>query len=106
MVGQAPYVLNGGVTWVSTSGRASATVVFNKVGDRIDAAGDAPLPDVIERSRSVVDLSLRLPVSGALSVRLDAKNLLDTPYQTTQGTVTRESFRVGRTVQAGLAWRP
>lgn len=106
MVGQAPYVLNGGVTWVNTSGRASATVVFNKVGDRIDAAGDAPLPDVIERSRSVVDLSLRLPVSGALSMRVDAKNLLDTPYQTTQGTVTRESFRVGRTIQAGLSWRP
>jgi len=106
MVGQAPYVLNGGITWVSTSGRASATVLFNKVGDRIDAAGDAPLPDVIEHSRSVVDLSLRLPVSAALSMRLDAKNLLDTPYRTTQGSVTRESFRVGRAVQAGLAWRP
>lgn len=106
MVGQAPYVLNGGVTWVSTSGRASATVLFNKVGDRIDAAGDAPLPDVIEHSRSVMDLSLRLPVSGALSLSVDAKNLLDTPYRTTQGTVTRESFRVGRTIQAGVAWRP
>ncbi|MHB1311838.1 MAG: TonB-dependent receptor [Gemmatimonadaceae bacterium] len=106
MVGQAPYVLNGGVTWVSTSGRASATVLFNKVGDRIDAAGDAPLPDVIERSRSVVDLSLRLPLAGALSMRIDAKNLLDAPYRTTQGTVTRESFRIGRTMQAGLSWRP
>jgi outer membrane receptor protein involved in Fe transport len=106
MVGQAPYVLNSGLTWVSRSGTASATLLFNRVGDRIDAAGDAPLPDVIERARSVVDLSLRLPVAGALSMRFDAKNLLDAPYRTTQGTVTRDAYRGGRVVQAGLAWRP
>ncbi|HEY3285710.1 MAG TPA: TonB-dependent receptor [Gemmatimonadaceae bacterium] len=106
MVGQAPYVLNSGLTWVNQSGSASATVLFNVVGDRIDAAGDAPLPDVIERARRVLDFSLRVPISGSLSARLDAKNLLDAPYRTTQGTVTRESYRVGRVVQAGLSWRP
>ena len=106
MVGQAPYVLNSGLTWVSRTGSASATVLYNIVGDRIDAAGDAPLPDVIERARGVLDVSLRLPLSGALSARLDAKNLLDTPYRNTQGTVTRESYRIGRTVQAGISWRP
>ncbi|MBI2409206.1 MAG: TonB-dependent receptor [Gemmatimonadetes bacterium] len=106
MVGQAPFVLNSGLTWVSRSGTSSVTVLFNMVGDRIDAAGDAPLPDVIDRARGVLDLSLRLPVSGALTARVDAKNLLDAPYRTTQGTVTRESYRIGRGVQAGLSWRP
>jgi outer membrane receptor protein involved in Fe transport len=106
MVGQAPFVLNSGLTWVSRSGASSVTMLFNMVGDRIDAAGDAPLPDVIDRTRGVLDLSLRLPVSGALTARVDAKNLLDTPYRTTQGTVTRESYRIGRGVQAGLSWRP
>lgn len=106
MVGQAPYVLNTGVTWVSRSGAASATVLFNKVGDRLDAAGDAPLPDVVEKSRNVLDFSLRLPVTGALAVRLDTKNLLDAPYRVTQGTVTRESYLAGRSISAGLSWRP
>lgn len=106
MVGQAPFVLNSGLTWVSKSGTASATLLFNRVGDRIDAAGDAPLPDVIERARNVVDFSLRMPVFGALSMRLDTKNLLDAAYRTTQGTVTREEYFVGRTVQAGFVWRP
>ena len=106
MVGQAPFVLNSGLTWVNKPGNASATLLFNRVGDRIDAAGDAPLPDVIERARSVVDFSLRMPVFGALSMRLDAKNLLDAAYRTTQGTVTREEYFVGRTVQAGFIWRP
>ena len=106
MVGQAPYVLNTGLSWSSRAGSASATLLFNRVGDRIAAAGDAPLPDVIERARNVVDLSVRLPLMKGVSMRLDGKNLLDAAYRTTQGTVTREEYRAGRTVQAGFVWRP
>jgi outer membrane receptor protein involved in Fe transport len=106
MVGQAPYVLNGGLTYLARGNSTSATLLFNKVGPRIQAAGDRPLPDVIEQSRNALDLSVRFPVSGKFSARLDAKNLLDSPYTITQGTVTRENYRVGRVVQAGLLWRP
>ena len=106
MFGQAPYVVNAGLTYLASGNSASATVLFNRVGPRIDAAGDRPLPDVIIEARNALDMSIRLPVAGAFSARLDAKNLLDAPYRTTQGTVTREEYRVGRTVQAGLIWRP
>ena len=106
MVGQAPYVINAGLTYAASANALSATLLFNRVGPRIDAAGDLPLPDVIEEARNGLDLSLRLPVAGAFSARIDAKNLFDAPYRVTQGTVTREEYRVGRTVQAGLIWRP
>ena len=46
MVGQAPYVVNAGATYATRTGSTSATVLFNRVGERIDAAGDLPLPDV------------------------------------------------------------
>src|SRR5687767_15818963 len=45
-VGQAPYVLNAGLSYTSLGGASSATLLFNRIGDRIDAAGDSPLPDV------------------------------------------------------------
>jgi TonB-dependent receptor len=106
MVGQAPYVVNAGLTYQATGNGTSATLLFNRVGPRIDAAGDSPLPDVIEEARNGLDLSVRLPVAGAFSARFDAKNLFDAPNKVTQGTVTREEYRVGRTVQAGLIWRP
>lgn len=106
MVGQAPYVLNLGLTGNTESGNASATLLFNRVGERIDAAGDLPLPDVKELSRNVLDLSLRFPIVAALSGRFDAKNLLDAPYETAQGSVTREFYRVGRTFQLGFVWKP
>ncbi len=104
MVGQAPYVVNTGLTYTSRSGRASATVLFNLVGRRIVSASEAPLPDIYEEPRPRLDLSLRLPLLGSLSAKIDFKNLLDAPYQLTQGTVTRERYRSGRVLSAGLRW--
>ncbi len=106
MVGQAPYVINAGLTWSHPGADASATVLFNRVGERISEAGELPLPDVVEQPRSVLDLSLRFPVLGSLSGRLDAKNLLDAPYLLTQGSVTRDSYRAGRLFSVGFSWKP
>jgi hypothetical protein len=106
MVGQAPYVLNVGLAYATASGNTSATLLFNRVGERIEAAGDQPLPDVIQNPRNVLDFSLRFPIAGAVSGRLDAKNLLDAPFETVQGTVTREYWKVGRVLQVGVLFRP
>ena len=106
MVGQAPYVVNLGLTYSTATGRASATVLFNRVGERIDAAGDLPLPDVLDRARNVLDVSFRFPIVGALQGRFDARNLLDAVYETVQGTVVRERYTAGRTFQLGFLLRP
>ncbi len=106
MVGQAPYVVNAGLTYSSRSGNTSATLLYNRTGERIDAAGDQPLPDMVLLPRDMVDLSLRLPLIRSLSMRLDARNVLDAPYEISQGTVTRDYYRQGRIFQMGLQWRP
>ena len=106
MVGQSPYVINAGLTYAPLSGATSATLLVNRIGERIDAAGDQPLPDVIESARTTVDFSLRFPLISTLSARFDARNLLDDPYEVVQGTVLRESYRTGRLVQFGLVYRP
>ena len=105
MVGQSPYVLNGGITWSHPSKDASATILFNRVGERIVDAGELPLPDVVEQPRSVLDVSFRLPIFSTLSARMDAKNLLDAPYQITQGSVIRERYTAGRILSVGFSWR-
>ena len=102
MVGQAPYVLNTGVTYTSPGRGTSATLLFNRVGERIAAAGASPLPDVVDLPRNVLDLSLRSLLLGGTTVRFDLKNLLDSPYHTQQGTVVREYHRAGRVVSLGL----
>lgn len=105
MVGQAPYVVNGGMTYASRSGRTSATMLYNRVGPRITAAGENPRPDVREHPRDVLDFSLRLPLLRGVGARFDARNLLDARYLVTQGSVTTEAYRVGRTFQLGVNWQ-
>jgi TonB-dependent receptor len=105
MVGQAPYVINTGLSYATRRGGSSATLLFNRVGDRIDAAGDSPLPDVIQRARNSLDFSLRSAITPSITARVDARNLLDSPYEIIQGTATRESYHTGRTIQGGFQFR-
>ncbi len=105
LVGQAPFVVNAGLTYSSLSGSTNATILYNIVGDRISAAGVLPLPNIVEKARNVIDLSLRFPVVGNLSARMDARNLLDARYRFLQGNLEREGYNAGRTFSAGFSWR-
>lgn len=106
MVGQAGYVVNAGLGWIDNSGRWSATGLFNVVGRRISEAGQNPLPDTYEEARAVVDVSLQAPVFSTLTLKLNGKNLLNTPYDFRQGNVTRLRYRSGRVFGFGLSWQP
>jgi outer membrane receptor protein involved in Fe transport len=106
MVGQAPYVVNAGLTYTTSSRRTTATVLYNRVGERIVAAGGSPLPDVVEQPRNVLDVSMRQALAPVVAVRFDLRNLLDAPYEISQGTVVRESYRTGRAVNLGFQWTP
>jgi outer membrane receptor protein involved in Fe transport len=105
MVGQAEYVVNGGLTYAGASG-LSATALYNVVGPRIVEAGALPFPDAYEQLRHVIDLSVQLPVLNGTALKLDAKNLLDSPYRVTQGGVTRLEYKAGRILSAGVSWQP
>lgn len=105
MVGQAPYVFNTGASWSSESAKTTATILYNLVGRRITAAGSMPLPDTYESARAGLDLSLQTPLFGSVSARFDARNLLDSPYEVTQGSVIRERYNAGRVLSFGIKWQ-
>lgn len=108
MTGQAPYVVNAGLTWASSGRRASATILYNVVGERIVNArpsGQA-VADMLELARPGLDLSVRFPVFGDLSGRADLKNLLNSPYEVRQGELLRAFHRTGRGVSVGFSWSP
>lgn len=104
MVGQAPYVVNTGLTYSSLrGGRLSATALYNVIGRRIYAASLLPLPSVYEEPRHVLDVSLRFPLTRRISGKLDARNLLDAPYEVVQGSVLRQQYRSGRSLSMGFS---
>lgn len=105
MMGQAPWVVNFGLSRAGQAVGSSATLLYSAVGPRIYAAGTIPFPDVVEQPRHMVDLSVRLPMGERWGWKFDARNLLDAPFRLTQGPVTRESFRTGRQFTMGFSWR-
>ncbi|WP_156799013.1 TonB-dependent receptor [Gemmatimonas aurantiaca] len=105
LVGQAPYVVNAGLSYSNLSGSTNATVLYNVVGERIYAAGVLPLPNIVEMPRHVVDMSLRFPVWGSLTGRVDARNILDARYRFMQGNLEREGYNAGRNFSMGFSWR-
>lgn len=105
MLGQAPYVVNAGLTYTNDAGGVSGTILFNRMGKRLVAAAGAPLPDVYEMPKSTFDISLRFPLFGDFSGNLDFENLLDAEHRLQQGTVTREQYRSGRSISFGVTHR-
>jgi len=106
MVGQAPFVVNTGVTWADPFGGVSTTLLYNVVGKRIvnARASGTQVDDITDRPRHLVDLSLRFPFVGNASGKLDLKNLLDSPHEVVQGPIVREFHRSGRSVSFGISW--
>ena len=107
LAGQAPYVANLGLTYTSPRTDAlNATILFNRVGARILYTGSGQLANVVEQPRNVLDLSFRFPLRGTMTARLDAKNVLDAEYLTTQGNIAYERYRAGRSLTVGVTVRP
>jgi hypothetical protein len=105
MVGQSNYVVNGGLTFASDGG-FSATALYNVVGRRILEAGTGGLPDAYEEARHLLDVAVQVPVGRQLGIKLEAKNLIDSPYELTQGEVVRQRWKYGRALGFSMSWQP
>jgi TonB-dependent receptor len=104
MNGQSEYVVNAGLAYATDDGRWSATALYNVAGPRLVEAGLSPLPDTYEQERHLLDFSLQFPLTGALTGKFDAENLLDEPVQYLQGPVQRMSYKTGRIFTMGFKW--
>lgn len=103
LVGQSPYVINIGTTYSSLSGRTNITVLYNTVGDRIFAAGVFPLPNIVEKARHMVDVTMKAPIGQRANLKMDVRNILDARYKFMQGNLEREGYNMGRMISLGIS---
>jgi outer membrane receptor protein involved in Fe transport len=78
MVGQAPYVINGGLLQTAYNNKLSLNLLYNRVGPRIFAAEGIRFPAIYEKPRDVLDFQIGYRVmKNKGEVKLNASDLLN-----------------------------
>lgn len=107
--GQADFVLNMGLYWETFDGDFSASLIYNKVGERIAKVGFAGLGNVIELARDQFDLSISKHLWYGLTIKLAAKDLFakDIKFiqQTPDGDKPSEIVKKGQNISVGLSFK-
>ncbi len=96
--GQSPYVLNMGLLYDHEKSGFSATLLFNRIGERIYLVGDISAgsgsPDIYEAPRSLLDLQLtKKIIRNKGEIRLNISDLLNQKQYFYQNGDSKESFQ-------------
>jgi outer membrane receptor protein involved in Fe transport len=110
MFGQAPYLVNGILSYTSDSLGLTATVSYNIQGPRLVIAGAVRgRPDVYELPRNMVDIKITKKIGKHYLLGFQVRDLFNTAvrrsYDLPSGWVDFDSFRYGATYQLSFAYK-
>jgi len=77
MQGQAPYIINTGISYVDNKRNFSVSTMLNRIGHRLYIVGSNIIPNRWENPRTVVDLQLTKSfLKNKLEIRFNVRDLL------------------------------
>ncbi len=103
LAGQSAHVFNLSLEVDLPEIGSSVRILYNYFGDRIVDVGSLGMPDIHETGRGVLD-AVFLKRFGSLNLRAAFDNLLDSPYEFTQGGRLQRVFSLGRSFSIGLSY--
>lgn len=107
--GQADYISNVGLYYEDMKGKFSASVIYNRVGEKIARVGFANLSNIIELPREQVDVTFATKLTNYLNFKFAAKDVFNQDYKfiqrTLEGDKTAELRKTGRTFSLGLSYQ-
>jgi TonB-dependent receptor len=105
--GQAPYVVNAVLDFTHPDW-GTWRLLYNAVGEQIDAAGSYGLPDITRSARNELDAVILFPLKRfgfpKLTAKLAAENLLQDGEAFQQGGLPTETFNTGIKVNIGISY--
>ncbi len=75
--GQSPYLINFGLFYQNDSIGISASLMYNRIGERIAFVGDKNNPHIYEMPFNSLDLTLDYKISKKLTFKAGIKNILN-----------------------------
>jgi outer membrane receptor protein involved in Fe transport len=110
MFGQAPYLINGILSYRADSLGITATVSYNVQGPRLVIAGAVKgRADVFELPRHTIDFKLSKVLSEHFTASIAVRDVLNAPirrsYDLPEGWVDYDNFRFGTNFQIGVTYK-
>ncbi len=106
--GQSPYLLNLNLSYDNMEKGLSSSIYYNIFGERLAAIGKGGTPDVYEQPASMLNFSLSKKIIQNLSLKLAAKNILDSKDKKVHEYKGKEYvsslFQRGRSFSLGLKY--
>lgn len=92
--GQSPYLINAGLQY--TSDMFNASVLYNRVGQRLTLVGNEEFPNVYERPRNQVDIQLSKKVlDGQGEIRINFQDILNNAFYFYENVNENTAFQAG-----------
>jgi len=105
--GQANYILNTSLLYSNIDMGLDASLSLNTTGDKLAIISNEGNPDIYDRGRSQLDFTISKKFKD-LSLRLSARNLLDSPYRQSSEYNGEEylyyEFQRGITYSVGVSY--
>jgi hypothetical protein len=109
MFGQAPYVLNGILSYTADTLGLTFTASYNRQGRRLVIAQGGSIPDVYEMPRNLIDLKISKSLGKHFSVSFTVRDLLNSPIRRTYDyqklTIDYDKYRYGTNFQLGVLYK-
>ena len=110
MFGQAPYIINGILSYTSDTLGLTATISYNVQGPRLVLTGILKgRPDVYEMPRNTIDIKVSKTLGDHFSMSFTVRDLLNAPvrraYKTPGGYIDYDRFRYGTNYQLGISYK-
>ncbi|MDZ4823841.1 MAG: outer membrane beta-barrel protein [Flavobacteriales bacterium] len=85
MFGQAPYIVNGILSYTGDSAKFSVSVSYNVQGPKLAVVANAAedTPDIFELPRQLLDLNITKKIGKHYSASFQVRNLLNAPIRRT-----------------------
>ena len=96
MQGQSPYIINGGLQYLTEDGKWSFTGLVNRIGHRISLVGFQGYPDIYENGRTVVDFQAAMKLmKEKAELKLNVGDILNQPaiFYQNAGDYTKRAYK-------------
>lgn len=105
MQGQSPYLVNLSLTYADAEADWSSTVLFNRIGQRIETVGAFGIPDVYENGRSILDFQLSKKVMKKKGeIKINMANLLNTRQIFYNNVESKKENRAYKSSEDRIQW--